>query len=308
MMQRTRVILAVVCLFAVAFGGGAATYAQLSDTESATVSAAAGKFDLCRAGETVTYEFSRASDSLEHVDGPDIVTFSSYNYERNVIFVPVAVNQVDIDSAEPIRRANFRLRSGGTRAQTYDPPITQKRIGRNTLIGNSFTEVTFTCAADNTTQSASAPGSASASSAPNTSAAVVESSAATETTSETSEQTTDIGTETPEIDTPTATPTETATTTPISVTESAEKSSTTATTPTETTAEPTSSTTETVTETVATETQTPIPTTTPSATPIPAVTRTTVEPTSTPPETTTSTAEPTQTTNTTSTVNNETES
>jgi len=96
-MQRTRVILAAVCVVAAAFGGGAVTYAQLSDTESATVSAAAGEFDLCEAGETVTYEFSRDSDTLENVDGPDILSFSSYDYKRGFFGFgrPVAVDAVN---------------------------------------------------------------------------------------------------------------------------------------------------------------------------------------------------------------------
>lgn len=196
-MQRTKLILAAVCIFAVAFGGGAATHAQLSDTETARVSAAAGAFDLCAAGETVTYEFSRSSDTLVNVNGPDIFTFSNYDYS-SFLGSPGAVDAVNFVSTEPIRSAQFRSRFGRTSTRTFNPPATQARLDLGGSFFDAFVSVTFTCAAGDGTQRAAAPRPASLSEPSNSSTDEAEPSTTVEATSKASTLTTEGGTGTSE--------------------------------------------------------------------------------------------------------------
>ena len=203
-MQRTRIVLAAVCMFAAAFGGGAVTYSQLTDTETVTVSAAAGEFDLCKAGDTVTYEFSKDSDELENVNGPDIVTFSNYDYRRG-FFGPVAVDAVDFEATEPIRAIEYHLRYGGIEKAEYRLPVTQGRLDPPRWFSGPFVAVTFTCAKDDgdATNSVSAANSISVNSS-NASPAVVESSEASGTLTEASTPVAENGTKTSTI-TPSAT-------------------------------------------------------------------------------------------------------
>lgn len=250
-MQRTKVILAVVCIFAASFSGGAATYAQLSDTETATVSAAAGAFNLCAAGETITYEFSRSSDTLVHVSGPNIVTFSNYDYST-VLGDPRAVDAVDFVSTEPFRSVQFRSRFGGTGSRTFNPPISQGRLEAGGSFFDAFVRVTLTCAGGSSAQSvsnvqsASTPKPASLSGSSNSSDAIAESPRITETTSETPVRSTESESATPE----------NTASTPITTSSSTETQTPTATTTATTTEAPTTTSTKTPTQTQTATTET----------------------------------------------------
>ena len=192
-------ILIVVCLSAAAFGGGAVTSAQLSDGETATVSAAAGHFDVCEAGEIVTYEFSRESDELEHVSGPDIITFSNYDYRRGFFTGPTAVDAVDFEATEPIQQVRYRLRYGGSRTERFRSPVTRGDLGSSGWFRSPFVGITLTCAdGDNDaggTWSVSIQRSESESNSPNGSVAAARSSGDSVTTNETPAFTTEDDTE-----------------------------------------------------------------------------------------------------------------
>ena len=199
-MRTKGAILVGVCLFVAAFGGGAVTVAQLSDAETATVSAAAGSFDLCEGGETVTYEFSIASNELEHVSGPDIATFSNYDYVSIFLDEPVAVDAVDFEATEPIRRVEYRLWFGDDRTDEFQPPATQGRIGSSEWFNSPFIEVTLTCADGDDAgriQSAPVQRSEPESDVPNTSVSVAQTSDGPPTPSETSGVPAENGTEKP---------------------------------------------------------------------------------------------------------------